>query len=173
MILRILHLSDLHFRALEKDPVKSFNADVVTTSMLQAIENLVNEGALIDLVIITGDIAFSGKKAEYDVADEFFDRLRKITGLPNARFFIVPGNHDVDRDMVTKWYIKTWYAFNTQDDITAALTDKNLFPILIQKFTEYNIFANIILAGPLRSGTLRSRNTLRPGPGGLGKQGSG
>lgn len=57
MTLRILHISDLHFRATEDDPVKSFNADVVTTTMITMIDNLVKTGNPFDLVIITGDLA--------------------------------------------------------------------------------------------------------------------
>ena len=52
MILRILHISDLHFRALEKDPIRSFNADLVAKSMLKAIEGLIKDNTIFDLVIV-------------------------------------------------------------------------------------------------------------------------
>ena len=56
MNLRILHLSDFHFKTTDKDPVKSFNADLVTQSMIKEIASIVKNDAPFDLVIITGGI---------------------------------------------------------------------------------------------------------------------
>jgi hypothetical protein len=51
----------------------------------------------IDLVCFTGDLAFSGNKAEYDRLTVFVDALLARVGVPRSRFFVVPGNHDADR----------------------------------------------------------------------------
>ncbi|MEM7396610.1 MAG: metallophosphoesterase, partial [Verrucomicrobiota bacterium] len=51
-----------------------------------------------DFVCVTGDLAFSGRKEEYDEAGAFLSRLGENLELdPRSRFFLVPGNHDVDR----------------------------------------------------------------------------
>ena len=54
-----------------------------------------------DLIAITGDIAFSGKTNEYDLAQHFFDNLLQVTGLAKDRLFVIPGNHDVDRALIS------------------------------------------------------------------------
>ena len=61
-----LHISDLHFRASDK-----FDSAVVTQALLKDIsqrENIAPALKKIDLIFITGDIAFSGKPNEYEVA---------------------------------------------------------------------------------------------------------
>ncbi len=53
-------------------------------------------------VAVTGDIAFSGKKPEYDEALKFFEKLKGI--LPKeTEFLVVAGNHDVDRDQLDEF----------------------------------------------------------------------
>jgi len=93
----ILHLSDIHFRRKDKEPLKTYRQDV-RAKMLEAIRaHLVKEKPAPDFVAVTGDIAFSGKKEEYDEAGEFFKELKSI--LPDGTvFLVVPGNHDVDRE---------------------------------------------------------------------------
>jgi len=90
--IRWLHISDLHFQATVK-----YDADVVTAALLNSMQSLSSRFGKIDLVFVTGDIANSGKPAEYDRATEFFDRLLHVLGLSRAHLFVVPGNHDVDR----------------------------------------------------------------------------
>ncbi|MEM7391430.1 MAG: SUMF1/EgtB/PvdO family nonheme iron enzyme, partial [Verrucomicrobiota bacterium] len=51
-----------------------------------------------DFVCVTGDLAFSGQRAEYDSARSFLEELASTLNLAvRKQFFIVPGNHDVDR----------------------------------------------------------------------------
>jgi hypothetical protein len=93
-----LHISDLQFRA---SPVR--DDQVLQEALLQDIHERVQKDNLRpDFVAVSGDIAFSGKPQEYAVAREFFDRLLQATGLPRPRLFVVPGNHDVDRSLVTE-----------------------------------------------------------------------
>jgi predicted MPP superfamily phosphohydrolase len=55
-------------------------------------------------VFFTGDIAFSGRKEEYVIAEEFLAKLRKVLPKRNdTRVLLVPGNHDVDRDVVSRY----------------------------------------------------------------------
>ena len=50
-----------------------------------------------EIIVVTGDIAFKGIKAEYYLGKIFFDDLLAALALENNRLFIVPGNHDVNR----------------------------------------------------------------------------
>ena len=88
-----LHLSDFHFRA-DKD---SFSQDVSTDEIKHDIASRLSDEFPLQFVAVTGDIAFSGRASEYDIAVEFFNSLASSIGLGLKRFFLVPGNHDVDR----------------------------------------------------------------------------
>jgi predicted phosphodiesterase len=46
-------------------------------------------------------VAFSGRSEEYALATAFFDALLRITGVPKERLFVIPGNHDVDRSVIS------------------------------------------------------------------------
>jgi len=57
-----------------------------------------------DAVFFTGDMASTGKRREYVGARSQFGDLLRACGLDGRwdRLFIVPGNHDADRDVVAK-----------------------------------------------------------------------
>jgi predicted MPP superfamily phosphohydrolase len=145
MKLRYLHLSDLHLSYSNlNDPhfaVTSFNQDMVTSSMLSKIKEIVDNGSTLDFVIITGDLAQRGKMEEYQVVLEFCNKLFENTNLPPNRLYIVPGNHDIDRAEINLKHIKRLYTINNQDEITGILTDTDFFPILMRKFANFNSFA--------------------------------
>jgi predicted MPP superfamily phosphohydrolase/tetratricopeptide (TPR) repeat protein len=144
--LRYLHLSDLHFSSGDmkgdKWVAKALDQDIVTKTMLDYIKNLEKK---LDFIIVTGDIAQSGKREEYEVAEEFFLRLHGATNLEPKNTFVVPGNHDLDRSKIKKWDIKGIYQFENQDDITAALSDEDGLKILLKKFEAFNDFAEIVM----------------------------
>jgi tetratricopeptide (TPR) repeat protein/predicted phosphodiesterase len=50
-------------------------------------------------VFATGDIAHSGQEKEYELATTFFDALIAAAGVEKRNLFVIPGNHDVDRDL--------------------------------------------------------------------------
>jgi tetratricopeptide (TPR) repeat protein/predicted MPP superfamily phosphohydrolase len=93
-----LHLSDLHFRAQARQEADS--ADILEQLLTDIAKTRTRLGSSVDLVLITGDIAFSGKRAEYQLAAEFLSRVAEIAAVPLKQFFMVPGNHDVDRDTI-------------------------------------------------------------------------
>ena len=93
MKLGILHLSDLHLRE-SANAVSDKAADIV--GAFQSADPLVNDC----IVIITGDLAFSGKSSEYCQAIQFLEDLKKhLDGTDRPRcvgICMVPGNHDCD-----------------------------------------------------------------------------
>lgn len=114
----ILHLSDIHFRKKKDEKNKAFRQKV-QERLVEAVTGHLKEHKNLDFVAITGDIAFSGKKEEYDEALEFLGKLKKV--LPKGtEFLAVPGNHDVDRDNIDEF-------FSIQQNIVQKdLTDKFL-----------------------------------------------
>lgn len=94
--LSILHISDLHARgARETDRWR--RERVLGEEWKRNLDALLGEGP-IDLVCFTGDLADWGKAGEYEDAAEFLGATLRHLGVPVERFFIVPGNHDIDRE---------------------------------------------------------------------------
>ena len=91
MKLAIVQLSDIHIKTPE-DFILSRAGEIVS-----AIRNVAPTADAFVLAI-TGDVAQSGTKSQYELAITFFgsikDGLRK-TGKPVSQF-VIPGNHDLD-----------------------------------------------------------------------------
>ncbi len=118
MILSIVHLSDIHICEEKKFYLKE-----QAKKIAEAIYNRNDEETNL-IIIVTGDIAFSGKESEYELAKEYFDilntRLKGACKTYNLLF--TPGNHDCD--------------FSEENSIR---------PILIGNITkEHNVDSNII-----------------------------
>lgn len=103
----ILHLSDLHF-GIEKskwggggDRIKKIFR-LMLADFNYFLEDLIGQDKTWkpDIILITGDLGYSGKQAEYNVAKLFIDHLLDISGLIGRkdRLVICPGNHDFDQD---------------------------------------------------------------------------
>ncbi len=94
MNIGLIHLSDIHFK------------DKKENSVIGQFENIANAIANVEmemsqlLILISGDIAFSGVSSEYDIAETFLMELQyallKHEHLPASKIFAVPGNHDCD-----------------------------------------------------------------------------
>jgi predicted MPP superfamily phosphohydrolase len=97
--IRILHLSDAHF-----SEGSAWDSDPLLREAIDYIRREVAAGLTPDLVAFTGDLAYAGKEAEYKLARDWLDRLWAVLpqDLPRDRLLIVPGNHDVDRNLVTR-----------------------------------------------------------------------
>ena len=93
----IYHLSDLHFRTAD-----DFDRQVVLRALWRDIGQQMKAGLVPDCIAVTGDIAWSGKPEEYKRAEsDFFLPLLERTNLNRDDIFLVPGNHDVDRDVLS------------------------------------------------------------------------
>src|ERR1043166_607501 len=89
-----LHVSDFHIRG--GDP---YDRDVVLKTLVRSVKYFREQGRAADLIFATGDIAHGGKPAEYELATKFFDDLLDAIKIEKRRLFVIPGNHDVDRDL--------------------------------------------------------------------------
>ena len=95
----ILHISDIH---VSSTPAKGMSEYALKNLLLSLTEDLKNLPK-VDTIFITGDIANSGIESEYKIFLEyFFTPLLTELNLDNSRAFIVPGNHDSNRQMWKK-----------------------------------------------------------------------
>lgn len=90
-----LHISDLHFK--EGD---NYDSEVVTRSLINSVKELCESenNCYPDIIFLTGDVAYSGKSSEYEKASAFLDSLLEKTKCTKDKLFIIPGNHDLDRN---------------------------------------------------------------------------
>jgi DNA repair exonuclease SbcCD nuclease subunit len=100
---KILHLSDLHFGPGEvedddwKTPIAFATRDGRRQHLTQVIELL---PATPDFVIVSGDITIAGRPDGFRLFNEIIDGFITDKKLPPAdRFIVVPGNHDVTRQV--------------------------------------------------------------------------
>lgn len=90
----IIHLSDLHFNKENEYEIKT-----VLNSLKADIKKLKDDGEIHPyFVAISGDIANEGKESDYDFALSWLNDLTKVFDIDKDKVFIVPGNHDVNRD---------------------------------------------------------------------------
>lgn len=101
--LRILHISDLHLDGKMSEVGAWRRRRVLGPEWDKNLGEILRAGP-IDLICFTGDLAQSGKPAEYAALTSFVDYLLVRTGVPRECLFVVPGNHDIDRDIAkTAW----------------------------------------------------------------------
>ena len=95
----VLHLSDLHERGpRDKERVRRYR--VLGDAWQRNLDDLLNEGP-IDLVCFTGDLADWGQAKEYEGISTLLDAVLRRLGLGRERLFLVPGNHDIDRKILS------------------------------------------------------------------------
>jgi 3',5'-cyclic AMP phosphodiesterase CpdA len=69
---------------------------VIGASFEDALREIARQ-APVDLLCFSGDVADWGLEQEYIQASNAFERIRSILELDPKCFFVVPGNHDVNR----------------------------------------------------------------------------
>ncbi len=98
-MLRLIHFSDIHLRSPDCDfDHTDENIHIRDLVQKDITEFTSADGKAVDAVLITGDIAFAGKESEYQAAHRWLDSLKEALKLSNDQIFVVPGNHDVDRN---------------------------------------------------------------------------
>lgn len=90
----LLHVSDFHFRHGDEF---NFDRTIVLDPLIEEIKTISNDPDWRpELVLCTGDIAYSGTPPDYEAAETFISHLLDNINLKKEQFFVVPGNHDID-----------------------------------------------------------------------------
>ena len=93
MNLLVLHLSDIHLR-------KEANAVIPRVKGLRGVIEAHAPNADASIIAVSGDVAYSGKAAEYAIAAQLLDGLRSACAECGITSYLccIPGNHDCDFD---------------------------------------------------------------------------
>jgi calcineurin-like phosphoesterase family protein len=145
--LRFLHISDLHFNTLDNDHLDPF-ADI-RNQLQRDLSTLVERIGPVDAILVGGDIAHKAHKVEYQRAGKWFDDLCQQVNLPVDRLFVVPGNHDVDRQIASNYAsirdahlkLRSCQIHNVDSEIRTYFRDQEDKNRLFRAIEEYNIFA--------------------------------
>jgi predicted MPP superfamily phosphohydrolase len=131
-----LHVSDFHFKG-EGD---HFSETVACQALLADVEARAQKHGPISFVLVSGDIAFSGQPAEYERAAEFMNELSRRLSIDPARFFFIPGNHDVDRRLHGFAHLGARSALGSQQAVDQALGDPARMSDLADRQRAYRAF---------------------------------
>jgi predicted phosphodiesterase len=146
-----VHLSDWHQGATDFD--RGIVKDGLIEDIKERTARMSPDLERIDFVAFTGDLAFSGTAAQYELAlQEFVRPVLRACGLVSGgqelldRFFIVPGNHDVNREISA--YLRSDLSFfRDRRRLTATLIDANKRSVVMSPLREYEEFVTKKLNG--------------------------
>lgn len=146
--LSFIHLSDIHFVKSSNDSSdidKDLREAIIMDLEMNGRENLKNVAG----ILVTGDIAFSGNKKEYEIAKEYLNRICDVFHISPSDVYCVPGNHDVNQAIVNGSDLI--FAAQTAVDKESTIDDAdktfskyisdNNFNALFKPIDEYNEFA--------------------------------
>jgi hypothetical protein len=130
-----LHLSDIHFGAGRED--HRVDRDLVGAALLKDVSNF--SGANIHRIFITGDIAFRGAQNEYRLAAHWIRRLAKIAKVGLEAVRLVPGNHDVDRNVISKKWKEAAKSVRTDPRVLTTELTKSREALLkrVENYSEF------------------------------------
>jgi predicted phosphodiesterase len=143
-MLRFVQLSDIHFGQERRGSVV-FNDDIRERLIDDVHEQ--RGSRPVNGVIVTGDIAFAGKREEYRRAGYWLDRVAAAAGCTRASVLTIPGNHDIDRSSIGKFtqlgHNAVRNASEEQVDgiLTEQISDPNVEAVLLEKLAAYREFA--------------------------------
>lgn len=129
--INILHLSDLHFGIEYNRKIPKAELGKRKTTLIQLVDCLGfisknHEDWRPDIIAITGDIGFAGKKEDYANAKEWLIKLLTEVGVNKEDLILCPGNHDrfIEDIMNNPKYPKNikdsddnWYEFESENNI--------------------------------------------------------
>jgi predicted phosphodiesterase len=104
-----LHLSDIHFL-----PDNEWQDSTARAALLDFLaRQLAKHQLKVDLIFCTGDIAFGdlhdqSLAKQYAMARQFFDAVLAVCGCDKSHLFVVPGNHDINRNSITNAEREAW-----------------------------------------------------------------
>ncbi len=137
--INVLILSDIHFgreKFCKRSETLGDQRKICLKKLIVKLSEIQKDYP-IKMVIIVGDIAFSGSKDEYDEAEKWIRDLFTILGLePEKNLVICPGNHDIKQYNTSIHDTKYPPKYTIADE---CLDLKNI-PYLSKRYSKYEEF---------------------------------
>jgi predicted phosphodiesterase len=99
-------------------------------------------------VLVTGDIAYSGTRAQYETAVPWLEELTKAAGCAPQELSCIPGNHDCDLSVLTNQakltyeHLRGLRRAEATTNFHAIVEDGEIGSPFLPKLTAYRAFAN-------------------------------
>lgn len=134
-----LHLSDWHQHG------KDFDRKVVRDKLLEDLEQretIDPRLAEVDFVIFSGDLAFAGLTEEYEAAREnLFEPVLQAVALTPDLLFVVPGNHDLQRSVISEMLpMELQKPLESDELVSKWLTDEKRRQRVLEPFEAFTQF---------------------------------
>ncbi|QRR02466.1 metallophosphoesterase family protein [Dyadobacter sandarakinus] len=126
----ILHLTDLHFGWNIQSQYQRAERLLTLNGIIDSIEQLPDIWKP-TIIVISGDIGWSGVKSDYEDASIWIQRLLNVTGLSSNDIVVCPGNHDIERAKCLNIMVPT-----SSEDADKRLTIP-IDPVLEAPFTHF------------------------------------
>ena len=145
LVISWLHISDFHFRT----DVDKFSQEQACQALLESVKQAVGKGQRLTFAVVTGDVAFSGQRSEYEEARAFLAELAATAGIGTSAFYFVPGNHDVDRSVNELAYEGGRSMIASPERVDHYLSEDRITPLL-QRQSEFWSFVDDFTLGQER-----------------------
>lgn len=145
-----LHVSDFHFEA-GADP---FSQTVAAEALIRDVAARRPARGDPAFVVVTGDVAFSGRTDEYEAARPFLAELAVAAGVEPASFYFVPGNHDVDRTVQRLAFAGACTELATEADVDRVLGGEEVAPLRDRQAAFWQ-FVDGFTTGQIRTPTVQ------------------
>ncbi len=138
-----VHLSDIHFGQEKDGGTNAENADAKKRLIEDARAEVSKLGGKVHGVIVTGDIAYSGKEDEYALAGRWLAELTDAVGCERSDVQMIPGNHDIDRGKITDMIETILFAIREGGDewLDRNIDNQDSCKFLYERFDAYKGFA--------------------------------
>lgn len=130
-----LHISDIHMRASD-----AWSQDVVLKAMCDDISRRRKAGTAVDFILVTGDLAFSGKSEEYALSALFFDAISSAAGIGKEQIFCIPGNHDIQRERQKLCFLGARSELQNPNRVDLTLSPEEDMATLLKRQENYRNF---------------------------------
>ncbi|MDO4168098.1 MAG: metallophosphoesterase, partial [Eubacteriales bacterium] len=99
--MNILYLSDIHFGRELLAHGRFTRREHIQSQLIQTVSEL-PENMHPHYIVVTGDIAWTGAAAEYEMAYAWFSELLSALGLDGEKITFCAGNHDINRKIAVQ-----------------------------------------------------------------------
>lgn len=145
----LLHLSDIHFSRNDIDRPYDQNRGLRGDMIYDVKQMRARIGRPVDIILISGDIAYRGSKEEYEFAFKWLkDELCPASGCSIENIVVIPGNHDVDRNAASaphqidaRAMLRKKPIHESNQAITRYLDNESASQMLFAPIENYNRFA--------------------------------
>lgn len=134
--LTILHLSDIHI-----SDSHFVDQKVIIDALVKDIEAQKNNGIAYDLIVFSGDLISKGSYSDVNqklAEEEFVAPLLKAASVTSDRFFMVPGNHDLETKKIPITLKPSFEALNSVDQVNQMIDGVESSPFFWVGFSAFN-----------------------------------